>query len=127
MIPNSSPWLAQLNRTRPAIPLSENRTTDIVIVGGGIAGAISAYFTLRDTQEQVIVIEADRVAHGATGHNAGQITSYFERPFESLVKEFGLRYTALRDMLVALSSRSLLSTWKRTRTERQQGSLLRLS
>ena len=94
MIPNSSPWLAQLNRTRPAVPLSENRTTDIAIVGGGIAGAISAYYTLRDTQEQVTVIEADRVAHGATGHNAGQITSYFERPFESIVKEFGLELAA---------------------------------
>lgn len=94
MIENRSPWLAQLNRTRPAIPLSEDAAADVAIVGGGIAGAVTAYFTLRDTENSVLLLEADRVAHGATGHNAGQITSYFERPFESIVKEFGLELAA---------------------------------
>lgn len=90
MIPNNSPWLAQLNRTRPIVPLSADIAADVAIVGGGIAGAATAYFTLRDTMDSVVLIEADRVAHGATGHNAGQIVSYFERPFETIVKEFGL-------------------------------------
>jgi glycine/D-amino acid oxidase-like deaminating enzyme len=90
MIPNNSPWLAQLNRTRPTVPLASDIAADIVIVGGGIAGASTAYFALRDTLDTVVLLEADRVAHGATGHNAGQIVSYFERPFESIVKEFGI-------------------------------------
>ncbi len=94
MIPNSSPWLKQLNRTRPIVPLAEDVAGDVAIVGGGIAGAVTAYFTLRDTQNTVVLIEADRVAHGATGHNAGQVTSYFERPFESIVEEFGLEMAA---------------------------------
>lgn len=94
MIENRSPWLAQLNRTRPAIPLDKDVSADVAIVGGGIAGAMTAYFTLRDTLSSVILIESDRVAHGATGHNAGQITSYFERPFETIVKEFGLEMAA---------------------------------
>jgi glycine/D-amino acid oxidase-like deaminating enzyme len=37
-----------------------------------------------------MLLEAGKVAHGATGHNAGQIVSYFERPFASLVEEFGI-------------------------------------
>lgn len=90
MIPNRSPWLAQLNRTRPAIALSSDLAADVAVVGGGIAGAVTAYFALRDTMDTVVLIEADKVAHGATGHNAGQIVSYFERPFETIVKEFGL-------------------------------------
>ena len=90
MIPNSSPWLAQLNRTRPLVPLAESVAADIGVVGGGIAGAVTAYFALRDTLDTVVMLEADKVAHGATGHNAGQIVSYFERPFETIVKEFGL-------------------------------------
>lgn len=104
MIPNRSPWLAQLNRSRPIIPLAENMATDVVIVGGGIAGAVTAYFTLKDTDSAVVLLEADRVAHGATGHNAGQITSYFERPFESIVKEFGLE-------LASEGQRSIESAW----------------
>lgn len=90
MIPNRSPWLAQLNRTRPAVSISADTTADVAIVGGGIAGASTAYFTLRDTEHSVALIEADRVAHGATGHNAGQIVAYFERPFTEIVDEYGV-------------------------------------
>ena len=90
MIPNRSPWIKQLNRTRPVKPLTENVDTDVVIVGGGIAGVTTAFFTLRDTDKRVVLIEADKIAHGATGYNAGQITSYFERPLTELVDEFGL-------------------------------------
>lgn len=104
MIPNRSPWLAQLNRSRPAIPLAQDTATDVAIVGGGIAGAVTAYFALKDTESSVVIVEADRVAHGATGHNAGQITSYFERPFESIVKEFGLE-------LASEGQRSIESAW----------------
>ena len=89
MIPNHSPWIKQLNRTRPAVPLKQDLDSDVVIVGGGIAGVTTAYFTLRDTDRRVTLIEADKIAHGATGHNAGQITSYFERPLTELIKEFG--------------------------------------
>lgn len=90
MIPNISPWIKQLNRTRPVVPLGAHSKADVAIVGGGIAGVVTAFFTLRDTKENVVLLEADKIAHGATGHNAGQITSYFERPLSDLAKEFGL-------------------------------------
>ena len=87
---NISPWLSQLKRTREAVALSGDADADVVIVGAGIAGIMTAYFTLRDTDKNVMVLESDKVAHGATGHNAGQITSYFERPLGALVEEYGL-------------------------------------
>jgi glycine/D-amino acid oxidase-like deaminating enzyme len=90
MIPNRSPWLRQLARTRPIVPLSENKKADVAIVGGGIAGITSAFFILKHTNKSVLLLEADKIAHGATGHNAGQVTSYFERPLHELVEEFGL-------------------------------------
>lgn len=90
MIPNHSPWIKQLNRTRPVVPLDQNISTDVAIVGGGIAGVTSAFFMLRYTDKKVVLVEADKIAHGATGHNAGQITSYFERSLSELVEEFGL-------------------------------------
>jgi glycine/D-amino acid oxidase-like deaminating enzyme len=91
MIPNNSPWIAQLNRTRPVVSLAGHLSTDVVIVGGGIAGISTAYFILKHTDKKVVLLEADKIAHGATGHNAGQITSYFERPFYEIVEEFGLK------------------------------------
>lgn len=89
MIPNHSPWIKQLNRTRPVVSIDKNTSADVAIIGGGIAGVTTAYFTLRNTDKHVVLIEADKIAHGATGHNAGQITSYFERPLSELVDEFG--------------------------------------
>jgi len=104
MIPNNSPWIKQLNRTRPVVPLDKNVRADVAIVGGGIAGVVTAFFTLRDTDKTVVLLEASKVAHGATGHNAGQLASYFERPIWELVEEFGRE-------LVIEGQRSVESAW----------------
>lgn len=94
MIPNHSPWIQQLNRTRPVVPLASDAQADVAIVGGGIAGVCTAFFTLRDTKQSVILLEAEKIAHGATGHNAGQIASYFERPLHTIAEEYGLALAA---------------------------------
>src|SRR4051812_35975653 len=44
---------------------------------------------LRSTDRSVLLIERDRVARGATGRNAGQLTTYFERPLASIAQQFG--------------------------------------
>lgn len=105
MIPNHSPWIAQLNRTRQITPLERDLETEVVIVGGGIAGVTTAFFALRDTTKRVVLLEADKIAHGATGYNAGQLTSYFERPLSELVEEFGLA-------LAVEGQRSVESAWQ---------------
>ena len=89
MRPNNSPWIKQLRRNRPIERVTENLSTDTVIVGGGIAGISTAYFILKHTEKKVILIEGGKVAHGATGHNAGQMTSYFEKQLSNIAKEFG--------------------------------------
>lgn len=89
-----SPWLHQLRPDRTIDVLQEDTLTDVAIVGAGIAGVCTAYFTLKNTDHSVLLIEADKVAHGATGHNAGQMVSYFERQVSGLVEEFGLELTA---------------------------------
>ncbi len=89
-MPNYSPWLHQLNKNRISVPLVNDTETGIAIVGAGIAGVSTAFFLLKHTDKNVMILEGDRLAHGATGHNAGQIAAYFEKPFREIVKEFGL-------------------------------------
>jgi glycine/D-amino acid oxidase-like deaminating enzyme len=86
---NRSPWIHQLDRDRVTVSLAADREADVAVIGGGIAGISTAFFTLKYTDKSVIMLEAGRLAHGATGHNAGQLTSYFERPYADLVEEFG--------------------------------------
>src|SRR3989344_3821787 len=87
---NTSPWIHQLDKDRQTVSLTLDEKTDIAVVGAGIAGISTVFFLLKNTNKKVLLIEGDKLAHGATGHNAGQISGYFERPFRDIVKEFGL-------------------------------------
>lgn len=88
-VPNRSPWIAQLAPDGPPRPLDADAETDVAIVGAGIAGVATAFFVLRSTNRRVLLVERDRVARGATGRNAGQLTTYFERPLHDIAREFG--------------------------------------
>jgi cation diffusion facilitator CzcD-associated flavoprotein CzcO len=74
--PNKSPWIAQLAADGPPQPLHSDATADVAVVGAGIAGIATAFFVLRTSNSSVILVERDRVARGATGRNAGQLTTY---------------------------------------------------
>ncbi len=100
---NKSPWLAELNRKRDLLVLQADASCDLLVVGGGIAGLMTAYFLLTQTSQKIILLEAGKVAHGATGHNAGQMVSGFEKGFKSLVERYGLTLAtrAQQDILQA--------------------------
>lgn len=103
---NKSPWLYQLRTMRRSADiLSKDTQTQVAIIGGGIAGIVSAFFLLKDTRSKVVLVEATRIAHGATGHNAGQIVSYFERPFADIVREYGLT-------MATRGQKEILSAWQ---------------
>lgn len=103
----SSPWLEQLKADRPHFTLESDQQCDAAIVGAGIAGIATAYHILKYTNASILVIDAGRIAHGATGHNAGQVTNYFERPFKSIVEEFGIKL-AVEGHLAAESAWGLI-------------------
>lgn len=111
---NHSPWIAQLRRTRPVEPLEENLETDVVIVGGGIAGVSTAYFILTQTDKNVILLEANKIAHGATGHNAGQVSSDFEIPFKELVARFGENRAIDAQRAIDIDARKMLKKMMHT-------------
>ena len=48
------------------------RSTDVLVVGGGVVGAATAYHLAR-RGVSVTLLEADRLASGATGRNLGFI------------------------------------------------------
>ncbi len=89
-----SPWLHQLNDERKTVKLSHDIETDVTIVGAGIAGVSTAFYILKNTDARVVIIEKGKLASGATGHNAGQVVSYFERSFADMVQEYGIEKTA---------------------------------
>lgn len=86
---NNSPWIAQLPDREAYVAQAGFGSADYGIVGAGISGIMTAYYILLSTSQSVILLDAHRVAYGATGHNAGQIAPYFEKPFDELVQQYG--------------------------------------
>ncbi|PIN75528.1 hypothetical protein COV18_03160 [Candidatus Woesearchaeota archaeon CG10_big_fil_rev_8_21_14_0_10_37_12] len=99
-----SPWLQQIRKERVSKKVDKTIRTDIAIIGGGIAGVTTAYYLLKHTKKKVILIEGSKIAHGATGHNAGQVVAYFEKPFSEIVEEYGLH-------LAAKAQKDVLNAW----------------
>lgn len=87
---NNSPWLTQLSTSRNKKSLAHDLDTDVVVIGGGIAGATTLYFLLTKTDKRVVLLEGGLIGHGATGHNAGQVVAEFERNLNHIAQEFGI-------------------------------------
>ncbi len=102
---NNSPWIHQLDQSRIVHKLESDDKSDVAIIGAGIAGISTAYFLLKYTDKSVTILEGYKLAHGATGHNAGHLVSYFERPFSELVKTYGLD-------LAVQAQREIDSAWE---------------
>jgi gamma-glutamylputrescine oxidase len=79
-------------------PLDGSRRADVCVVGGGFTG-LSAALHAAEAGADVVLLEADRVASGASGQNGGQIHSGQRRDQIWLEKRFGFeRAEVLWDM-----------------------------
>lgn len=68
--------------------LSGNQKTDTVVIGGGMAGVLTAYY-LQQVGVPVIVLEANRVGSGQTRKTTAKITSQHNLIYEKLLRVFG--------------------------------------
>lgn len=122
-----SPWLEQLDARHSPTPLTGNVDTDVAIVGAGIAGLASSFFVLRETSQRVLLVERERAGHGASGRNAGQLVTYFERPLCDLVDAFGFdmatRGQAEVEAAWSLLDLMLAETGMRVNVERFKGAM----
>jgi glycine/D-amino acid oxidase-like deaminating enzyme len=73
-----------------------DRTTDVLVIGGGIVGASTAYQLAR-RGASVTLLEADRLASGATGRNLGFIWLHTRRAGPELDLVMATR-TGLEDL-----------------------------
>lgn len=68
--------------------LNEDINTEVAIIGGGLAGILTAYF-LQKSGIKVIVIEGDRIGKGQTKNTTAKITSQHNLIYEKLIQKFG--------------------------------------
>lgn len=69
-------------------PLRKNIKTDVLIIGGGLAGILCAYF-LAQAGVDYRLVEADRICSGITKNTTAKITSQHGLLYHDLIRRFG--------------------------------------
>lgn len=86
-----STWLTDV--TIPSFPkLQTDLDTEVAIVGGGLAGLLSAY-TLAKAGKKVVVLESDRIARKSTGYTTGFLSQLIDTDTADLTEMFGEKAT----------------------------------
>lgn len=62
--------------------------TDVLVIGGGMAGILCAHF-LRQAGVDCVLAEADRLCAGTTGNTTAKITSQHGLVYDRLLRRFG--------------------------------------
>ena len=69
-------------------PLPGDLRTDVLVIGGGMAGLLCAY-RLTEAGVDCALVEADRICGGATKNTTAKITSQHGLIYHRLIREFG--------------------------------------
>ena len=69
--------------------LDKDIKTDVLVIGAGIAGILTAYM-LRENGKEVVLIDKDEVCSGNTKNTTAKITSQHDLIYDKLISEFGL-------------------------------------
>ena len=89
---HESYWLASApvtpGNSHPPLEPGSRTETDVVVVGGGIAGLCTAWELAR-AGRRVTVVEADRIAAGVTGHTTAKVTAQHSLIYDDLRRRHG--------------------------------------
>lgn len=82
-------WL-ETSHAEVSPALSGRLKVDVAIVGGGFTGLWTAYHILRSAPgTRVAVLEAEEIAHGASGRNAGFAMTLLDMSLAHLARNYG--------------------------------------
>ena len=79
----------------PQFPaLKQDITTDVLIIGGGMAGILTAYF-LHQKGVSYVLAEKARICSGVTGNTTAKITSQHGLIYHKIAKRYGINTAKL--------------------------------
>ena len=80
---------ATTDRGEARVPLHGTVKADVCVIGGGLAGLTTA-LELSRRKKRVVLLEAKRLAWGASGRNGGFVSNGFAEGIENIQKRVGL-------------------------------------
>ncbi|HCB01780.1 MAG TPA: FAD-dependent oxidoreductase [Anaerolineae bacterium] len=92
-------WLDDKNKPQKTESLKNNIETDLCIIGGGFTGLWSALLAKqRDPNRDVVLIEANEIAYGASGRNGGFCSASLTHGFLNGVSRWEKEFPTLLQM-----------------------------
>ena len=79
-------WLADNKTAYP--PLRGRQQAEAVVIGGGLCGVTTAYLLVLGGMN-VMLLEADRLGHGSSGHTMAKVTAQHGLIYSRLKKQWG--------------------------------------
>ena len=86
----SSLWI-QTTKKPMFEALKENIKTDVLIIGGGLAGILCAYM-LQKSGIDYVLLEAKEICSGVTQNTTAKITVQHGLIYDNLIKKYGVNY-----------------------------------
>lgn len=91
---NHPPWPEEVKDKKNYPGLKNDLNVDIVIIGGGLTGILTAYL-LSKSGKKVAVLEKEKIGEGATEYTTAFITQVIDTDIEELVDLFGKKKAKL--------------------------------
>ncbi len=82
-------YRATANAAPERPPLSGKREARVCVIGAGFAGLNAALGLAERGLRDVVVLESQRIAHGASGRNGGLVFGGYSRGEDALLRELG--------------------------------------
>ena len=101
-ISNASPipfWLDDPDRPAPKPELTDNISTDLLVIGAGYTGLWTALLAKEENRSrEVALLEADEAANGASGRNGGFVDASLTHGFQNGLSRWPREISTLIDM-----------------------------
>lgn len=68
--------------------MKKDLKTDVLVIGGGMAGILTAYF-LTQSGVDCLLVEGNHIASGVTGNTTAKVTAQHGMIYDSLIRRFG--------------------------------------
>ena len=81
-------WQDNLDDYVPSNPWNKDNTYDVLIIGGGVTGLVTALL-LQESGKKCILAEAHNIGFGTSGGTTAHLNTLLDTPYYQVAKDFG--------------------------------------